>query len=302
MVDKHPKLSEAGKPDKGQPVSETSVHKRKKNKKCHADDKKKLVQKIDKAKETSETTERKDNIHKKKSRIKKQFKSKNMKSLASENITGFENITRNDKGHSSENVHGGASKQSQSNKKAYGASENEINSKKHLKRKRKPNDKLDEETKPSLEKRNKHDGEHGKDNVDRADKSLNSSSNFVRKETLGNCQTNSEKTKRTPLTDRQKHKRMKLKEKRKLKRSARYTKTDQLNKNSQEMDLSKGASKSKKETKTENKPKLEKVVLPKGPEDASANWKKLQLVSMTSLTLNIWTDKSCLESLQTCLN
>lgn len=39
----------------------------------------------------------------------------------------------------------------------------------------------------------------------------------------------------------------------------------------------------KAEDSKDLKPKFEKVILPKGPEDASSNWKKLQAVSMQNL-------------------
>lgn len=88
--------------------------------------------------------------------------------------------------------------------------------------------------------------------------------------------TNSETAKigRTPLTDRQKHKRWKMKQKRKLKKLGKDNKTEQT-----KTELSSAAD--LKSTKDEvHKHVHEKFVLPKGPEDASSNWKKLHSVSI----------------------
>ena len=79
---------------------------------------------------------------------------------------------------------------------------------------------------------------------------------------------------RKPLTDRQKHKRWKLQQKRKQKRGLKHkvleqTKTEQK---TVKPDVSKTIEK-------DSKPKFEKIVLPKSPEDASLNWKKLHPVS-----------------------
>ena len=88
--------------------------------------------------------------------------------------------------------------------------------------------------------------------------------------------TNSETAKigRTPLTDRQKHKRWKMKQKRKLKKLGKDNKTEQTKtEQSSAADL--------KSIKDEvHKHAYEKFVLPKGPEDASSNWKKLHSVSI----------------------
>ena len=300
---KKQKPSESGKPDKGQPAIQPVANlKRRKNKKLHAHDNKKLekfgndmnekrnlVQKIDKMKKGSESMESKDDVQQKKKRKRKQSKSKTLNISISVKVTGNKNLTKNGKGHGSEKESEGAMKkrkenkndlQSQSENKAPDKLEKEVKSspyKKPNKRKRKLKDKIDGETNPNSEKHRKIDSKEGsnKDNWDRKDKMVNPSSKMVRKEKLGNGHAESEKTKRTPLTDRQKHKRMKLKEKRKLKRTSKYKKTDQSDKKEEELD----ASKHKAEKLTETKPKFEKVVLPKGPEDASANWKKLQSVS-----------------------
>ena len=76
---------------------------------------------------------------------------------------------------------------------------------------------------------------------------------------------------KTPLTDRQKHKRWKLRQKRALK-NAQLKDT-----NMEEEPLT--ADVSETVLVKESKPKFEKFVLPKSHDDASLNWKKLQSVS-----------------------
>ena len=76
---------------------------------------------------------------------------------------------------------------------------------------------------------------------------------------------------KTPLTDRQKHKRWKLRQKRALK-NARLK-----DKNMDEESLT--ADGSETVLVKESKPKFENFVLPKSHDDASLNWKKLQSVS-----------------------
>ena len=76
---------------------------------------------------------------------------------------------------------------------------------------------------------------------------------------------------KTPLTDRQKHKRWKLRQKRALKNA-------QLKDVNMEEELQ-AADASETVLVKESKPKFEKFVLPKSHDDASLNWKKLQSVS-----------------------
>ena len=76
---------------------------------------------------------------------------------------------------------------------------------------------------------------------------------------------------KTPLTDRQKHKRWKLRQKRALK-NAQFKDTN-MDEESLAADVSETV------LVKESKPKFEKFVLPKSHDDASLNWKKLQSVS-----------------------
>ena len=76
---------------------------------------------------------------------------------------------------------------------------------------------------------------------------------------------------KTPLTDRQKHKRWKLRQKRALKNA--QLKDTNLEEGLPTADVSETG------LVKELKPKFEKFVLPKSHDDASLNWKKLQSVS-----------------------
>ena len=76
---------------------------------------------------------------------------------------------------------------------------------------------------------------------------------------------------KTPLTDRQKHKRWKLRQKRALKNA--QLKDTNIDEEPLTADVSETV------LVKESKPKFEKFVLPKSHDDASLNWKKLQSVS-----------------------
>ena len=298
---KKQKVSGTDKSDKSHPSTQTeplSKHKRKKIKKFHADNKEKqknvgndmienrnISQKSDKSMKAS--LESKDDVQKKKNRKRKHPKSKSKETSTSEIVN--KNLSENVEGHDSVKVHDKGDKrkkkalqsqhESESESKASDKVENEIKScpvKKEKKRKLK--EKIDGQTNTVSEKRRKIGGVEGsnKDNVVKINKTANSNFKFARKEKPGKGHINSEKKERTPLTDRQKHKRWKLKEKKKLKRLSKDSKTDQTE---GEIKAESDGSKPKSEDSTETKPKFEKIVLPKGPEDASANWKKLQLVS-----------------------